>query len=300
MRKELLGVATAMVLTVTSAASVFALGSYQGGVTSGTEGITVTKVTVNQSTVDDYADATTDEDKDAAISSAAAQYSVTLIGEAEKIATENGTTLTTEQYASLEKACKIIAEATLEAETTEADAASSTSYANKVIEILTASGDTTAIAAAEALKNSGSVVATDFYDLNGDNATANENGSYTVSLKTELPSNTKEVKILHYSVTRGEWEVLTGTYSNGVVTFDMEDFSPASIFTVLTDETTSTTTGTTTSTTTSTTTTSTSTTTTSPKTGVESTWMIYIAGAAVLLTISTYVVKKGKKVASES
>lgn len=71
---------------------------------------------------------------------------------------------------------------------------------------------------------------TKFLDVS---APKSADGKYHVSLKANLPAGatTANVRILHYSVARGVWEVVAPTsIGNGVVNFTLADCSPVAVY----------------------------------------------------------------------
>ena len=134
----------------------------------------------------------------------------------------------------------------------------------------------------------GKSLITKFFDLkpiNGGTKTAD--GKYLVTLSVPaLTEAATDVKLLHYSTDRNLWEVVTPTdvnYTNKQITAEFIDLSPVA---VIADVDESKVTGT-----------SGSATGTAPKTGVDSQWGAYIAGAAVLFGISAMALRRNKKTA---
>lgn len=128
----------------------------------------------------------------------------------------------------------------------------------------------------------GKSMLTKFFDLipiNGGIKT--EDGKYLVTLSVpQLTEACKNVKVLHYSTVRKVWEVITPTdvnYANKQITVEFEDLSPVAIIADVdaSQTTDSTTAG------------------TSPKTGVNSDWMLWM-GAAVLFGLGAVVFKKSR------
>lgn len=134
----------------------------------------------------------------------------------------------------------------------------------------------------------GKSLITKFFDLkpiNGGIKTAD--GKYLVTLSvpalTEAATN---VKLLHYSTERGLWEIVTPTdvdYSNKQITAEFLDLSPVAVIADVDESKATGTTG--------------STTGTSPKTGVDSQWGAYLAGAVVFAGIAVIALRKTKKTA---
>lgn len=117
-------------------------------------------------------------------------------------------------------------------------------------------------------------------ETNGD-VPKNENGMYEPTVKVSgLTKEMKKVKVLHFSTERSCYEVIEPKnvdYDNKTITFEVEDLSPIAI---LADKTTITTTSNG----------------TSPKTeGVNSTWMMLMGAAFVLIAAGSVVVYSKKK-----
>lgn len=138
---------------------------------------------------------------------------------------------------------------------------------------------------------------TAFFDLDktGDNVHKTADGKYQVTLKVPaLTNQTTGVVVLHFSTVRQEFELITPSnvdLQNQEITVEFQDLSPVM---VLVDSgtadsvsnvsagTTQTASGTTSGSTTSGSTTSGSSSTVSPKTGVDSQWMLFAGGATAL------------------
>lgn len=166
---------------------------------------------------------------------------------------------------------------------------------------LTVEGLTEAIADEKVTSElKGQTLVTGFVDVTADGAKTNADGSYTVTLNVVLPAGAKDVKVLHYSTERQVWEVLTADAFDvkaGTVTVTFKDLSPAAILAAVVNTTGTTTTNGTATNSGSTTANGSATTASavSPKTGVESTWMGFMAAAVVLLGVSALAFRKSKR-----
>lgn len=139
---------------------------------------------------------------------------------------------------------------------------------------------------AEAIKDelTGKVLVTKFFDLvpiNGGVKT--EDGKYKVTFTVpNLTEALQDVKVLHYSTQRAVWEVITPdnvNYSTKEITAQFEDLSPVAVIGKNTGAGTSTD----------------STTGTSPKTGVDSDWILYAGASVVLLGAAVVVLGRNRK-----
>lgn len=282
MKKKITTIVAAVMMMAASAVSVFALPSNMSGVqdanTADENGARIIVIDIDtvETAVEEYDAATTDEEKEAVIQSAVQTYKEYLQSE---ITERGGVELTDEQ---LDEVAQIVMRTSIEANATTSSVTDSTALTQTVIELLAAAVNTTANDVAKELEEQGLVMATTFFNITEEGEVEKVDGGYNVRAYVTLPED-QEFKVLHYSVVRGVWELLDASYEDGILTFFMEDFSPAAIFTVPSD------------TTTTTTTTTDSTSTTSPKTGVQSTWIGFMAGAAALLTVSGFAVKKSRK-----
>lgn len=114
-----------------------------------------------------------------------------------------------------------------------------------------------------------------FFDLtpiNGGVQTADGNYVVTISVPSLTEAMT-DVKLLHFSTERLVWEVINPTdvnYTNKQITAEFQDLSPVAVIAKVDESKAASTTDTTG-------------TGVAPKTGVESTWAVYAAGAVVLL-----------------
>lgn len=128
----------------------------------------------------------------------------------------------------------------------------------------------------------GKEMVTPFFDLvpiNGGIQT--EDGKYLVTLGVPSLTNAMtDVQLLHYSTERSLWELVTPTdvdYTNKEITAEFEDLSPVAVIAKVdgaaaADNAEG----------------------TSPKTGVTSTWMIWLGAAAVLAVIAGAAYRKSK------
>ena len=110
----------------------------------------------------------------------------------------------------------------------------------------------------------------------------NANGMYEVNLKVSaLTKDMKDVKVLHFSTERGCFEIITPKnvdYDNKIITFEVKDLSPIAILAQKTAATGSSSDG------------------TSPKTeGMNSTWMMLMGAAFVMIAAGCVVVYSKKK-----
>ena len=130
---------------------------------------------------------------------------------------------------------------------------------------------------------SSSTLLSSFVDISVAGATKNANGKYEVTLSVPtLTSSTTGVAALHYSTERSTWEIVDPSdvdVANKEVTFEFVDLSPVAVIARATSATTGT---------------STSTTATSPKTGVESTWAVWMGSAAVLCGAAVVVFRRNR------
>lgn len=134
----------------------------------------------------------------------------------------------------------------------------------------------------------GKSLITKFFDLkpvNGGVKTAD--GKYLVTISVpELTEALTNVRLIHYSTERSLWEIVTPTdvnYKNKQITAELIDLSPVA---VIADVDESKAAGTSESA---------AGTGIAPKTGVDSQWGVYMAGAAVLLGISAIIFRRNKK-----
>lgn len=119
----------------------------------------------------------------------------------------------------------------------------------------------------------------------------NENGMYVVKISvSSLTENMKNVKILHYSTVRKCYEIIKASnvdYANKIVTFEVKDFSPIAILADNAANTQAPSNGTASSGTTSSG--------TSPKTeGMNSSWMMLMGAAFVMLMAGSAMVCRKK------
>ena len=133
---------------------------------------------------------------------------------------------------------------------------------------------------------------TPFYELEPvGEVQQNENGMYVVKLSiSSLTENMKNIKILHFSTVRKCYELITPTnvdYANKIVTFEVKDFSPIAILADNAANTQAPSNGTASSGTTSSG--------TSPKTeGMNSSWMMLMGAAFVMLMAGSAMVCRKK------
>ena len=148
------------------------------------------------------------------------------------------------------------------------------------------SGDNAELAMTEEQVNAleqeleGKSMVTSFFDLKAVNGGVQDaDGSYVVTLSVPALSDTmSDVKLLHYSVERNLWEVITPDdvdYSAKEITAAFQDLSPVAVIADVDASAADTSVG------------------TSPQTGVMSTWMLW-AGAALLLAAAAFAA--GRKV----
>lgn len=123
-----------------------------------------------------------------------------------------------------------------------------------------------------------------FVDITAAGATKNANGNYEVTLSVPgLPSGAVEVSVLHYSTVRSTWEVIDPSnidLANKLVTAEFQDLSPVAIIAKVSGTAINTDSA------------ATDVDATSPKTGVESTWAIWMSAAVVLCGAAVVVFKR--------
>lgn len=127
----------------------------------------------------------------------------------------------------------------------------------------------------------------DIFDLREIDAEKNANGKFEVTISVPtLTEAVSEVAVLHYSTVRGLWEIIEPKNVdkvNKTVTAEFEDLSPVAVIAKInTAATTGDAAGTTA-------------TGTSPKTGVSSDWMMWIAAAVVLGAAGTAVYRRANR-----
>lgn len=133
---------------------------------------------------------------------------------------------------------------------------------------------------------------TPFYELEPvGEVQQNENGMYVVKLSiSSLTENMKNIKILHFSTVRKCYELITPTnvdYANKIVTFEVKDFSPIAILADNAANTQAPSNGTASS--------GTASSGTSPKTeGMNSSWMMLMGAAFVMLMAGSAMVCRKK------
>ena len=123
---------------------------------------------------------------------------------------------------------------------------------------------------------------TPFFDLtpiNGGVLTAD--GKYVVTLSVStLTKAMTDVRLLHYSTAREEWEIVEPTevdYDNKEITAEFEDLSPVAVIAKVNDAAADNTVG------------------TSPKTGAVSGWMIWMGAAIVLITAGAVTYRRSRR-----
>lgn len=131
----------------------------------------------------------------------------------------------------------------------------------------------------------GKSMATPFFDLTEINGGVKDaDGNYVVILSVPtLTEAMTDVKVLHYSTVRNVWEVITPSsvdYENKALTVAFQDLSPVAVIGNVDESKVNNA--------------DTEAVGTSPKTGVPSSWMMFVGAAVVLLEVGTVLVK-GKK-----
>ena len=123
-----------------------------------------------------------------------------------------------------------------------------------------------------------------FVDITAAGATKNANGNYEVTLSVPgLPSGALDVSVLHYSTVRSTWEVIEPSdidLANKLVTAEFQDLSPVAIIAKVSGTAINTDSA------------ATDVDATSPKTGVESTWAIWMSAAVVFCGAAVVVFKR--------
>ena len=123
---------------------------------------------------------------------------------------------------------------------------------------------------------------TPFFDLtpiNGGVQTADSKYVVTLSVSTLTKAMT-DVRLLHYSTAREEWEIVEPTevdYDNKEITAEFEDLSPVAVIAKVNDAAADNTVG------------------TSPKTGAVSGWMIWMGAAIVLITAGAVTYRRSRR-----
>lgn len=128
----------------------------------------------------------------------------------------------------------------------------------------------------------GKEMLTNFFDLsavNGGKLTAD--GKYEVALSVPtLTASMTDVKLLHYSTVRSLWEIVDPKnvdYTNKEISAVFEDLSPVAVIAKTNGASVDNAAG------------------TSPKTGMDSAWMIWMGAAVVLAFVGTAVYRKSSK-----
>lgn len=121
---------------------------------------------------------------------------------------------------------------------------------------------------------------TPFFDLKAvDGGVKTESGKYQVTFSVPaLTENVEDVAVLHYSTVRNIWEIIDASYADKEVTAEFEDLSPVAVIAKV-----------------DTTNVSDSVVGTSPKTGIQSGWLLWIGAAGVFAAVSIVSYRRIKK-----